>query len=92
MYRTTKGLLFEEKFPGALRSFHYGLDEGNAELAFLEFHNAVDGAPRGSGDGIFEQGRVIAGFEDHAGGTFHCLRGEKSGDIAGQADFDAGFG
>lgn len=76
-----KELLFEEKFPGSLRSFHYGLDERDAELTFLEFHDAVNGAASGSGDGIFEQGGVIAGFEDDAGGAFHGLRGEKRGDV-----------
>jgi len=75
-----------------LRSFHYGFDEGDAELPFLEFHDAVNGAACGSGDGVFQQGGVIAGFEDNAGGAFHGLRGKKSGDVAWQADFDAGFG
>jgi len=35
---------------------------------------------------------VVAGFEDDAGGALHGLRGEKGSDIAGETDFDAGFG
>jgi putative CocE/NonD family hydrolase len=75
-----------------LRSFHYSFYECDAKLPFLEFHDAVDGATRGSGDGVFEQGGMIAGFEDDAGGAFHGLCGEKRGDIAWEADFDASFG
>jgi hypothetical protein len=41
------------KFLGALRGAHDRLDEGDAESAFFEFENAVDGAAGGRGDLIF---------------------------------------
>jgi hypothetical protein len=44
----------EEEFAGALRSLHDGFDQRNAEFAFFEFEDAVDGAARRSGHGVLE--------------------------------------
>lgn len=46
------------KFLGTLRGAHDRLDEGDAESAFFEFENAVDGASSGRSDLVLEQGRV----------------------------------
>src|SRR2546421_5769332 len=46
-------LLLEEKFAGAVGGFYYGFDQGDAEFAFFEFQDAIDGAACGSGDGVF---------------------------------------
>jgi len=88
----TGELFFKQKFAGALRSFHYGLDEGNAQLPFFQFKDAVNGASGGSSHGVLQERGVVAGFQHHACGTFHGLGGEQSGDIAGKTDLDARFG
>jgi hypothetical protein len=80
------------EFFGALGGAFDGFDEGDAEAAFFEFEDAVDGAAGRGGDLVFEQGGVVAGFEDHFGGAESGLGGEQGGDVAGQADVDAGFG
>ena len=49
---------------------------------FFEFEDAVDGAAGGSSHGVLEECGVVAGFEDHAGGTVGGLRGEECGDVA----------
>ncbi len=74
--RVTEHLLFKEEFSGTLRGFHYGLDEGDAQLPFLEFQDAVDGAAGRSSDRVFQKRGVIAGFQDNAGGPFHSLRSQ----------------
>jgi len=90
--RRTPKSFFEEEFSGTVRGFDYGFDQGDAEFAFFEFEDPINGASGGGGDGIFQERGVIAGVENHAGGTFHGLRGEKRSNIARQADLDASFG
>ena len=80
------------EFAGALGGALDGLDEGDAQAAFFELEDAVDGAAGGGGDFVLEQGGVGAGFEHHLGGAVGGLGGEQGGDVAGQADVDAGFG
>lgn len=53
------------ELPRALRCAHHGLDESDAQAAFFQFEDAVDGTSSGGGYGVFQQGRVIAGFEHH---------------------------
>ena len=47
-------LFLEKQFTRAMCSFHYGFDERHAELSFLEFHDAVNGASGRRGYRIFE--------------------------------------
>jgi putative CocE/NonD family hydrolase len=75
-----------------LRSFHYGFDERDPELAFLEFEDAVNGAARRGGDGVLEERGVIAGFEDHAGRALHGLGGEQRRNVTRQTDFHSSLG
>jgi len=81
----------EEEFAGALGGFYNGFDKGDAQLPFLEFEDAVDGAASGSGNRVFEESGVVTGFEDDAGGTFHGLSGEECGDIPRQTDLYPSF-
>ena len=74
------------------RGAHHGFDERDAQAAFFEFEDAVDGAAGGSGYGVFEQRRMVAGFEHHFCRAESGLRGELGGGVAGQADLYAGFG
>ena len=76
----TARLLLKKKFAGALRGLHYSLDERDAKLPFLQFHDAVNGAARGGCHRVFQKRRVIAGFEDDAGSSFHGLRSQEGGD------------
>src|SRR4030095_4752425 len=56
-------LFFKQQLASAVRSFHDGLDERDAEFAFFKFEDAIDSTPRRSSHSIFEKGRVIAGFQ-----------------------------
>ena len=85
-------LLAPGELAGAFGGALDGLDEGDAQAAFFELEDAVDGAAGGGGDFVLEQRGVRAGFEDHLGGAVGGLRGEQRGDVAGEADVDAGFG
>src|SRR5215469_4346948 len=82
----------EGEFLRPLRGFDYRLNEGDAQFSFFQFEDAVDGAAGGSGDGVFEQRRVVAGFEDDGGGAEGGLGSKQRGNVAGQADLDTGFG
>src|SRR5262249_4959113 len=85
-------LFFEEQLTGATRCFHDRFDERDAEFAFFEFENAVDGATRWSSHGVFEKRRVIARFQYNACRAFHRLRCEKGRYVPWQTDFHASFG
>ena len=56
-------LFFKQQLAGAARGFHDRLDERDAEFAFFEFENAVDGAARRSSHGVLEERGVIAESE-----------------------------
>jgi hypothetical protein len=88
----TAQLLFKEKLTGALRGLHHSLDERDAQLPFFQFHDAVDGAARGSGHRVFQQCWMIAGFKNNAGGALHGLRGQESGNVARKSYFYASLG
>jgi hypothetical protein len=85
-------LFFKEELAGAGGGFDNGFDESDAELAFFQLEDAVDGTACGSSDGVFEESGVVAGFEDDAGRAFHGLRGKEGGNIAREANFYASFG
>src|ERR1700730_1306222 len=91
MYSLSSSFL-EEQFAGAVRGLYYGFDEGDTELPFFQFEDAVDGAAGWRRHRVFQQGRVIAGFEDDAGCAFHGLRREQRRDVARQAYLYTGFG
>jgi len=55
--------LGECQFFRSLRRPHDCLDEGYAQFAFFQFHDAVNGAARRGGYSILEQSRMVAGFE-----------------------------
>lgn len=55
------------EFFGALGGAHNGFDEGDAQTAFFEFKDAVDGAASRGGDGVFQQRWMVAGLEHHLG-------------------------
>src|SRR5260221_698670 len=84
--------LLKQQFAGAAGGFDHGLDQGDTELALFQFQNAVDGATGGSGDRVLQLRGMLSGFQHHAGGAFHGLRGQQSSDIARQANLYAGFG
>ena len=88
----TARLLLKKQFAGALCGLHYSLDERDAKLPFLQFHDAVNGTSRGRCHRVFQKRRVIAGFQDDAGSSFHGLRSQKGGDVAGKPDFHTGLG
>src|SRR5207237_181734 len=67
--------LLEHQLPRPLRGLHHGLDQRHAELPLLQLEDPVDGAARRRGDGILEQGRVIAGLECDLSGAEQRLRG-----------------
>src|SRR2546430_10671821 len=67
--------LLEHQLLRPLRGLHHGLDQRHAELPLLQLEDPVDGAARRRGDGILEQGRVIAGLECDLSGAEQRLRG-----------------
>ena len=85
-------LFFEQQLAGATRGFHDRFDECDAEFAFFEFENAVDGATRWSSHGVFKKGRVIARFQHNTCRAFHRLRCKKGRYIPRQTDLHASFG
>ncbi len=87
VYAVSRGQLL-----GAFGGAHHGFDESDAQAAFFQFEDAVDGAAGGRGDFVFEQRGMVAGFEHHLAGAVDRLRGELRGGVARQADLDAGFG
>ena len=80
------------QFLGSLCGFYYGFNQRDSELAFFEFHDAVDSAAGGGGDGVFEKSGMIASFKHDGGRAERGLGGEQSRDIAGQANLHTGFG
>src|SRR6516225_163459 len=84
--------LLEEEFSGAAGGLDHGLNKGNPKLAFFKLQNTVNGTAGGRGDRVFEQRRMVAGFEHHAGSALHGLCGEKRRDVAGETDLHTGFG
>src|SRR5262245_1134455 len=85
-------LFFKQQLAGAACCFHDRLDECDAEFAFLQFKNAVDGAAGGSSHGVFKKRRVIARFQHKTYRAFHRLRCDKGRYIPLQTDFHASFG
>src|SRR5882672_8513693 len=69
-------LFLEEQLAGSVRGLYHCFDQRDAQLPFLEFEDAVDGAARWRGNGVFQQRWMVAGFENNAGCAFHCLRRE----------------
>src|SRR6266436_4407521 len=82
----------EKQFSSAAGGLHDRFDERHAELAFFELHDSVNGASRGRGYGVLQQGGVIAGFQNHTRRAFHGLRRKQSCYIAWETHLDTGFG
>jgi hypothetical protein len=62
-----KAGLSVSQFLGALRGLHDRFDQRDPELSFFEFHNRINRAAGGSGDGIFQERGMIAGLEHDFG-------------------------
>lgn len=58
-----KAGLSVSQFFGALRSLYDRFDQRDPKLAFFEFHNRINRAAGGSGDGIFQERGMIAGLK-----------------------------
>src|SRR6516225_4378489 len=84
--------LSEGEFLGALSGFDHRFDQSDPQFAFFELEDSIDGAAGGSGDGVFEQRRMVPGFKHNGGGAEGGLGGEQSGDVAGQADLHSRLG
>src|SRR2546427_682042 len=64
---------------------------GDPQLAFFQFHDAVNRAPRRRCNCVFQQCRVIPGLQNHGGGAQRSLSSEQRGHIARQPHLHARF-
>ena len=66
MVRALSGSFLEEQFPGAECSFDHRLDEGDTQLPFFEFEDAVNRAAGRRRYRVFQQRWMVSGLQHHA--------------------------
>src|SRR5919197_1433027 len=82
---------YEGEFFRALCRLYHRLDQGDAQLALLEFQNAVNRAAGGGGDSVLEQSRMVPGFKDDLSGTHRGLCCQKGRDVSGKTHLNSGL-
>src|ERR1700756_1931897 len=78
------GVLSVRQFLCALGSLDHCFNQGDAEFAFLEFHDRVDGTAGRRRDRIFKKGRMVPALKNNFRGAESRLCRQKSRNVSRQ--------